>query len=164
MQDVFLYAQKPFHLVWQEPTHIPQLKNDSPLWTLENRNRKQTMRPKLPETDKRNAKLIIRVSLDEKLRLQILTKKGKYGCMSDYIRVRIFDQSNRKVIKLDEEANTQLKNLDYELNKIGVNLNQLSKRMNSFAGYNVGDNDRQLLRQAFDMMRNCLILLQKLMH
>jgi hypothetical protein len=31
MQDVFLYAQKPFHLVWQEPTHIPQLKNDSPL-------------------------------------------------------------------------------------------------------------------------------------
>ena len=23
MQDVFLYAQKPFHLVWQEPTHIP---------------------------------------------------------------------------------------------------------------------------------------------
>ena len=31
MQDVFLYAQKPFNLVWQEPTHIPQLKNDSPL-------------------------------------------------------------------------------------------------------------------------------------
>ena len=24
MQDVFLYAQKPFHLVWQEPTpHSP---------------------------------------------------------------------------------------------------------------------------------------------
>jgi hypothetical protein len=31
MQDVFLYTQKPFHLVWQEPTHIHQLKNDSPL-------------------------------------------------------------------------------------------------------------------------------------
>ena len=119
------------------------------------------MRPKLPDTDKRNAKLIIRVSWDEKLRLQSLTKMGKYGCMSDYIRFRIFDQSRRKVISLDEETNTRLKSLDYELNKIGVNLNQLSKRMNSFAGYNVGDNDRQLLRQAFDMMRNCLIMLQK---
>ena len=121
------------------------------------------MRPKLPDTDKRNAKLIIRVSKDEKLRLQSLAKRGKYGCMSDLIRSKVFNESNRKVI-LDEEANTQLKNLDYELNKIGVNLNQLSKRINSFAGYNVGDNDRQLLRQAFDMMRNCLIQLQKLLH
>ncbi len=122
------------------------------------------MRPKLPDTDKRNAKLIVRVSRDEKLRLQSLTKMGKYGCMSDLIRSKVFNESNRKVISLDEDANAQLKNLDYELNKIGVNLNQLSKRMNSFAGYNVGDNDRQLLRQAFDMMRNCLILLQKLLH
>ena len=122
------------------------------------------MRPKLPDTDKRNAKLIIRVSRDEKLRLQSLAKKGKYGCMSDLIRSKVFNESTRKVISLDEDTNTQLKNLDYELNKIGVNLNQLSKRMNSFTGYNVGDNDRQLLRQAFDMMRNCLILLQKLLH
>ena len=122
------------------------------------------MRPKLPDTDKRNTKLIIRVSRDEKIRLQILTKRGKYGCMSDLIRSKVFNESNRKVISLDEETNAQLKNLDYELNKIGVNLNQLSKRINSFAGYNVGDNDRQLLRQAFDMMRNCLILLQKLLH
>ena len=122
------------------------------------------MRPKLPDTDKRNARLIIRVSRDEKIRLQSLTKRGKYGCMSDLIRAKVFNESNRKVISLDEEANTQLKNLDYELNKIGVNLNQLSKRVNSFAGYNVGDNDRQLLRQAFDMMRNCLIQLQKLLH
>lgn len=122
------------------------------------------MRPKLPDTEKRNAKLIIRVSRDEKLKLQSLAKKGKYACMSDLIRSKVFNESNRKVISLDEEANAQLKSLDFELNKIGVNLNQLSKRMNSFTGYNVGDNDRHLLRQAFNMMRNCLILLQKLLH
>jgi uncharacterized protein (DUF342 family) len=122
------------------------------------------MRPKLPDTDKRNAKFIIRVSRDEKLRLQILTKKGKYGCMSDLIRSKVFNESTRKVISLDDEANTQLKNLDFELNKIGVNLNQLSKRMNSFSGYNIGDNDRQLLKQAFEMVRNCLITLQNLLH
>jgi len=122
------------------------------------------MRPKLTDTDKRNAKLIIRVSRDEKIRLQSLTKRGKYGCMSDLIRSKVFNESTRKVISLDEETNAQLKSLDFELNKIGVNLNQLSKRMNSFAGYNVGENDRQLLHQAFDMMRNCLIVLQKLLH
>lgn len=119
------------------------------------------MRPHLPDKEKRNDMLIIRITREEKIRLKSLTKRGKFACMSDYIRSRIFKQSDRKMISLDENANDQLKNLDYELNKIGVNLNQLSKRMNSFAGYRIDDNDRQLLKQAFEMMRNCLILLQK---
>jgi L-ribulose-5-phosphate 3-epimerase UlaE len=122
------------------------------------------VRPKLSDTDKRTEKLIIRLTREEKFRLQNLTKQGKYGCMSDYMRNKIFDQSKRKVISLDNEAKQQFKSLDYELNKIGVNLNQLSKCMNSFSGYNVGDNDRQLLKQAFEMMRYCLITLQKYLH
>ncbi len=122
------------------------------------------MRPKLSDIDKRTEKLIIRLTREEKFRLQNLTKQGKYGCMSDYMRNKIFDQSKRKVISLNDQAKDQLKSLDYELNRIGVNLNQLSKRMNSFSGYNVGDNDRQLLKQAFEMMRYCLITLQKLLH
>lgn len=122
------------------------------------------MRPKLSDTDKRNAKLIIRISREEKLRLKAMTKSGKYGCMSDLIRTKVFRGANRSVISLDEEARNQLKSLDYELNKIGVNLNQLSKRMNSFAGYRIDDNDRKLLKQAFEMMKNCLIMLQKHLH
>jgi len=122
------------------------------------------MRPKLSDKEKRNSKLIIRVSSEEKLRLKVLTRKGKYGCMSDLIRTKVFNESNQKIISLDEKVKYELKSLDYELNKIGVNLNQLSKRVNSFAGYNVGDNDRQLLKQAFEMMRNCLITLQKYLH
>ena len=122
------------------------------------------MRPKLSDSDKRTEKLIIRLTREEKLRLQNLTKQGKYACMSDYMRNKIFDQSKRKVFSLDDQAKEQLKSLDYELNKIGVNLNQLSKRMNSFSSYNVGDNDRQLLKQAFEMMRYCLITLQKYLH
>ena len=119
------------------------------------------MRPKIPDSDKRKDKLIIRVSMEEKLRIRTLTKSGKYACMSDFIRVRIFNQPKKKTITLDNETNIQLKQMDYELNKIGVNLNQLSKRMNSFAGYNIGDNDRQLLHKAFYMMRDCLAFLQK---
>jgi Arc/MetJ-type ribon-helix-helix transcriptional regulator len=122
------------------------------------------VRPKLSDTDKRTEKLIIRLTREEKIRLQNLTKQGKYGCMSDYMRNKIFDLSKRKTLLLDNETKEQIKSLDYELNRIGVNLNQLSKRMNSFSGYNVGDNDRQLLKQAFEMMRYSLIILQKLQH
>ena len=84
--------------------------------------------------------------------------------MSDLIRTKVFRESNKKVVSLDEEARNQLKSLDYELNKIGVNLNQLSKRVNSFAGYRIDDNDRQLLKKAFEMMRECLTMIQKYLH
>ncbi len=122
------------------------------------------MRPRISDKEKRKIVVKLLMTWEEKLRLDSLVKQGKYGCMSDYLRTKIFDQSKRKVISLDDDVKSQLKSLDYELNKIGVNLNQLSKRINSFAGYNVGDNDRQLLRQAFEMMRNCLIVLQKFLH
>ena len=119
------------------------------------------MRPVLPDKDKRKIVVKLLMTREEKLRLDSLVKQGKYGCTSDYLRNKIFDQSKRKVISLDNEAKDQIKELDYELNKIGVNLNQLSKRMNSFAGYRIDDHDRALIRQAFDQMRNCLIILQR---
>ena len=119
------------------------------------------MRPTLPESEKRNQKLIIRVNQEEKLRLKALTRSGGYPCMSDFIRVRIFKQPDKRIITFNDETIEQLKALDYQLNKIGVNLNQLSKRMNSFAGYNIGDNDRQLLKLVFEMMTQCLAFLQK---
>lgn len=118
------------------------------------------MRPKLPDNEKRKARLIIRVNEEEKLRIKALTKSGRYGCMSDYIRFRIFKRLDKKVISLDHNISQQLRELDYELNKIGINLNQISKRMNSFSGYNIDDKDRLLLRHAFKMMTQCLAFLQ----
>ena len=105
--------------------------------------------------------LLVRVSRDEKLRIKALTRSEGYPCMSDYVRSRIFRRLDKKVISLDENTSQQLRELDFELNKIGVNLNQLSKKMNSFSTYNVGDNDRKLLKQAFQMMMKCLAFLQE---
>ena len=119
------------------------------------------MRPRLTDKEKRTIVVRFLMTKEEKIRLDSLVKRGKYGCTSDFLRFKIFDQSRMKMIELDDKASNKLKSLDYELNKIGVNLNQLSKRMNSFAGYRMGDSDRQLLKQAFDMMRQCLILLQR---
>ncbi|WP_430972702.1 plasmid mobilization relaxosome protein MobC [Sunxiuqinia rutila] len=119
------------------------------------------MRPRLTDKEKRKIVVKLLMTPEEKLRLDSWVKRGKYACRSDYLRSRIFKTVERKQISLDAETAEQLKSLDYELNKIGVNLNQLSKRMNSFSGYRMSDQDRQLLKQAFDRMRDCLILLQK---
>lgn len=122
------------------------------------------MPTKSPKIRKRDLVLIVRVSKDEKQRIKALTRSGGYPCMSDFIRNRIFRRLDKKTVTLDQNTNQQLRELDYELNKIGVNLNQLSKRMNSFAGYNIGDNDRQLLKQTFEMLTRCLAFLQKHLH
>jgi alkylhydroperoxidase/carboxymuconolactone decarboxylase family protein YurZ len=77
------------------------------------------------------------------------------------MRKRIFKRLGKKVITLDQNTTQQLRELDSELNKIGVNLNQISKLMNSFSGYNIDDKDRQLLRCAFKITTQCLAFLQK---
>ncbi|WP_299578028.1 plasmid mobilization relaxosome protein MobC [uncultured Sunxiuqinia sp.] len=119
------------------------------------------MRPRLIDKEKRTIVVKLLMTPEEKLRLDSWVKRGKYACRSDYMRSRIFRTVDRKQISLDAETTEQLKSLDFELNKIGVNLNQLSKRMNSFSGYRMSDQDRHLLRQAFDQMRDCLLILQK---
>ena len=119
------------------------------------------MRPKLPEHEKRTEIIRLLLTREEKQRLDSFVRTGKFGCRSDYIRYAIFRRSDIKKVHFDSETKEQLQILDYELNKIGVNLNQLSKKMNSFAAYNIDDNDRQLLRTAFDMMRQNLAFLQK---
>ena len=105
--------------------------------------------------------MIIRDTNEQKLQIRALTNSGKYTCISDFIRGRIFRKLDKKVEILDDETNQQLKVLDYDLNKIGVNFNQLSKHMNSHAGYNTDDNDRRQLKESFKMTTTCLAFLQK---
>ena len=81
--------------------------------------------------------------------------------MSDFIRSRIFKRNDKKVYTFNDETKSQFQKLDWELNKIGVNLNQLSKRLNSHQYSQFGDNDRALLRQSFNKMSECLAYLQK---
>ncbi len=119
------------------------------------------MPTKSHDNDKRNQMLLLRVSKDEKQRIKTMTRSGGFPCMSDFIRSRIFKRLDKKIISLDENTTYQLKELDYQLNKIGVNLNQLSKRIHSFGGYNIGDNDRELLKQSFGITMQCLAFLQK---
>lgn len=120
------------------------------------------MRPRLPDIEKRNVALIIRVSREEKIRIKTLAKTGKFGCISDLIRTRIFN-SNKKLISLDQEASNQIKLTDYELNKIGVNLNQIAKKINTHDVYQFSADDREVFRQVLKEIRNCFSVLQKYM-
>ncbi len=139
-------------MVFTKPKSIPLPINN---WLI------QKMRPKVPEDEKRTEVVKLLLTKEEKHRLDSFVRTGRFGCRSDYLRFVVFRRTGMKKVSFEPETKEQLHNLDYELNKIGVNLNQLSKKMNSFTGYRMDDNDRQLLKQAFQMMMECLAFLQK---
>ena len=151
MQDVFLYIQKLFgHCVaGPKNLHTPQ------------KFKSFSMRPNLDDNEKRRHSFILRMSKEEKQVLKAFTREGKFPCMSDFVRSRIFQTRKRTVVEFDPQTTKELQKLDFELNKIGVNLNQLSKRMNSFAGYQVDDRDRELIKAAQQKMVECLAFLQR---
>jgi len=118
------------------------------------------MRPKLAYKQKRNIVVRILLTKEEKIRLSTFVRQGRYPFLSDYIRVRILN-SNRKVITFDEEATIQILRIDYNLNRIGVNLNQIAKKINTHDVYQFNSEDRAVFKQVLQELKNCFSALQK---
>ena len=118
------------------------------------------MRPKLSDKEKRNIVVRLLLTKEEKIRLSTFARQGRYPFLSDYIRVRIFN-SNRKVITFDEETTIQILRLDYDLNKIVVNLNQIAKKINTQDVYQFTSDDREIFKQVLQELKNCFSALQK---
>ena len=121
------------------------------------------MRPKVPDKEKRKIVVRLLLSEEEKIRLSYFVRNGKFGCMSDFLRNKIFDQSRKKIITLDEKDFPLIKRMDYELNKIGVNLNQIAKKINSQNVSQFTYDDRVVFEQILQEHLNCFSVLQKYM-
>lgn len=51
--------------------------------------------------------------------------------------------------------------MDFELNKIGVNLNQIAKKLNTYLGYQLDSEDKRTLNNFYVTLKECFSLLQK---
>ena len=118
------------------------------------------MRPRLSDNKKRNKPFNFRVSMEEKIRIKSHTRRGKYPSISDFIRTHLFNSSN-KVISFDEETSNEIKRMEYEMNKVGVSLNQLAKRINIHDVYQFTSDDRAVFKQVLQELKNCCSVLQK---
>jgi len=92
--------------------------------------------------------------MEEKIRIKSHTRRGKYPSISDFIRTHLFNSSN-KVISFDEETSNEIKRMEYELNKVGVNLNQLAKRINIRDVYQFTSDDGAVFKQVLQELKNC---------
>jgi hypothetical protein len=119
------------------------------------------MRPKVSGQDKLDDGIRVRFSETEKRILVKRSKQEGYLTLSAFCRAKIL--KHREVIKIEvtPEFVEITGKLDYELNKIGVNLNQVSKRLNTHPVYQFSSADREVFRQVLQELKACFSVLQK---
>jgi hypothetical protein len=119
------------------------------------------MRPKTANTEKLGEGIRIRLTpLEKKLLLQRSKKEG-YLTLSEFCRAKLVRKREIKKIEASSEFIQTTKKLDYELNKIGVNLNQVSKRLNTHPVYQFTTVDREVFRQVLEELKACFSVLQQ---
>lgn len=119
------------------------------------------MRPKTAILDKLEDGIRVRLTKLEKKLLLKRSKREGYLSLSSFCRVKLVRKREIKKIEVSENFVRITKKLDFELNKIGVNLNQVSKRLNTHLIYYFSNNDREVFKQALQELKRCFSVLQK---
>ncbi len=121
------------------------------------------MRPETPEDKKLGEGIRIRLTQTEKNHLTERCRKEGYRTISDFGRAKLLRKREIRRIEASEEFAELMSKMDFELNKIGVNLNQIAKKLNTYLGYQLDSEDKRTLNNAYEVLKNCFVLLQKYM-
>jgi hypothetical protein len=121
------------------------------------------MRHKLPDDEKLDEGIRVRLTKLEKRLLTQRSKREGYLTLSDFCRAKLVKKREIRKTEASKEFIQVTQKLDYELNKIGVNLNQVAKRLNTHPVYQFTQADREVFRQVLLELRQCFSILQKYM-
>ena len=118
------------------------------------------MRQNTTDTDKLGEGIRVRLTkLEKKLLLQRCSREG-YRTISDFCRAKLVRKREIKKVEASKEFIEATQKLDFELNKIGVNLNQVAKRLNTHQVYQFSNADRKVFLQLLSELKNCFATLQ----
>ena len=121
------------------------------------------MRPKTSHHDKLDEGVRIRLTkLDKRMLLKISQQEG-YRTISDFCRAKLVKKREIRKIQVSEEFVMITKKMDFELNKIGVSLNQVSRNINAKHVYQLIPSDREVFSKVLQELRNCCFVLQNFM-
>ena len=121
------------------------------------------MRPKTPDSDRLEAGIHIRLTALEKKLLSDRSKREGYLTLSDFGRAKLLRKREIRRIEASQEFSELMSQMDFELNKIGVNLNQIAKKLNTYLGYQLYSQDKRILNNSYETHKKCFVLLQKYM-
>ena len=121
------------------------------------------MRPLTPVNKKLGEGIRVRLTNSEKELLTDRCRKEGYSTLSDLARAKLLRKREIRRIEASKEFSELIGQMDFELNKIGVNLNQIAKKLNIYFGYQLDSEDKRTLKDSYEILRKCFVLLQKYM-
>ena len=121
------------------------------------------MRPETQEDKKLGEGIRIRLTRIEKELLTERCRKEGYRTISDFGRAKLLRKREIRRIEASQEFADLMGKMDFELNKIGINLNQIAKKLNTYLGYQLDREDKQTLNSSYELLKRCFTLLQKYM-
>jgi hypothetical protein len=121
------------------------------------------MRPQTPVDKKLDEGIRIRLTNREKKLLAERCRKEGYSNLSDFGRAKLLRKREIRRIEASKEFSELMGQMDFELNKIGVNLNQIAKKLNTYLGYQLDSEDKRTLNNSYETLKRCFVLLQKYM-
>ena len=119
------------------------------------------MRPKTAETEKLEEGIRVRLTKLEKELLLKRSKREGYRTISDFCRAKLVRKREVRKIEVSEDFIQVTQKLDYELNKIGVNLNQVAKKLNTHQVYQFTSADREVFMEVLIELKKCFSILQR---
>ncbi|MCT4644411.1 MAG: plasmid mobilization relaxosome protein MobC [Carboxylicivirga sp.] len=117
------------------------------------------MRPLKREIDKLSEHVILRLTKAEKAEILKRVKDEHFLSVADYMRSRIFKKRLSKHITVDDEYVRTFRTMDYNLTKIGINLNQIAHKLNSYNTYSLSEEDNHTFKKCFVQLKECYALL-----
>jgi hypothetical protein len=121
------------------------------------------MRPQTPKDKKLGEGIRVRLTNKEKELLNERCRKEGYSTLSDFGRAKLLRKLEIRRIEASKEFSEIMGQMDFELNKIGVNLNQIAKKLNTYLGYQLDSEDKRTLNNSYETLKKCFVLLQKYM-
>ena len=121
------------------------------------------MRPKKESKYKRTIQVKVYLTHEEKVKLNRQFSIEKFITLSDFVRNRILKKRLEKRIVISPEFYRVIRSLDYELAKIGNNLNQIAHKLNAYNTYMLSEEDKNMLKECFKLQKSCVELLGKYM-
>ena len=121
------------------------------------------MRPQTSVDKKLGEGIRVRLTNQEKELLTERCRKEGYRTLSDFGRAKLLRKREIRRIEASKEFSELMGQMDFELNKIGINLNQIAKKLNTYLVYQLDSEDKRTLNNSYETLKKCFVLLQKYM-
>ncbi|WP_430817219.1 plasmid mobilization protein [Carboxylicivirga sp. RSCT41] len=117
------------------------------------------MAPRKSPKQRRTIQFKVYLTEAEKLKIITSVKQEKYNSISDFARERLLKERLSKRISVSADYIRIFKTMDYNLTKIGTNLNQVAHKLNAYNTYMLTEEDLQTFKACFEHLKNCYALL-----